>query len=231
MLPFPQTTEFNKKIPKQKFYENIPINPNLRRIFIEQIKAIYWKNKLASSTLNIAQGEYITEIEVIEIKLSNPSLDESVLKQIDGCIPYPILFILTCNDKMQAWMGYKDIANDDHKSLNVHAYYHTHWMTENAFNLNIDGLNIDIVYESLIQQIAEMQGLPYHAEMSIAENVSRIAQHEKLKKQISTLENKMHREKQLNRQMEMNAQLKQLREQLSCLSCFNRATRFKNVEN
>ena len=36
-----------------------------------------------------------------------------------------------------------------------------------------------------------------------------------LEKQIAALENKMRREKQLNRQMEMNAELKELRRELN----------------
>ena len=38
-----------------------------------------------------------------------------------------------------------------------------------------------------------------------------------LEKQISALENKMRREKQLNRQMEMNAELKKLRMEMEAL--------------
>lgn len=38
-----------------------------------------------------------------------------------------------------------------------------------------------------------------------------------LEKQISALENKMRREKQLNRQMEMNAELKKLRMKMEAL--------------
>ena len=38
-----------------------------------------------------------------------------------------------------------------------------------------------------------------------------------LEKQISVLENKMRREKQLNRQMEMNAELKKLRMKMEAL--------------
>ena len=33
MLGLPKTTEFNKRIPKQKFYEHINVTPALRRIF------------------------------------------------------------------------------------------------------------------------------------------------------------------------------------------------------
>lgn len=45
MLGFPQTTEFNKRIPKQKFYENMEVSPALKRVFVEQIKLIHWRNK------------------------------------------------------------------------------------------------------------------------------------------------------------------------------------------
>lgn len=54
MLGFPASTEFNKKIPKQKFYDNLDISPALRRVFVDQIRLVYWRNKLAASTLNIA---------------------------------------------------------------------------------------------------------------------------------------------------------------------------------
>ena len=99
VVGFPQATEFNKRIPKQKFYENLEVSPALRRVFVDQIRLVYWRNKLAASTLNIAAGEAVTEIEVFEVRLNDPQLDEAVLKQIDKEIPYHILFILTCDGK------------------------------------------------------------------------------------------------------------------------------------
>ena len=68
MLGFPRTTEYNKRVPKQKFYENIDISPALKRAFVEQIRLIYWRNKLAASTMNVAEGKAVTEIEVLELK-------------------------------------------------------------------------------------------------------------------------------------------------------------------
>lgn len=88
MLNFPNSTEFNKRIPKQKFYENIAVTPAMKRAFVEQIRTIYWRNKIAATTLNLAAGEQVTEIEVFEVRLSAPELDESVLRQIDREIPY-----------------------------------------------------------------------------------------------------------------------------------------------
>ena len=35
MFGFPASTEFGKRIPKQKFYENIDITPALKRVFAD----------------------------------------------------------------------------------------------------------------------------------------------------------------------------------------------------
>ena len=60
---------------------------------MEQIRIIYWRNKLAATTMNIAAGEEVTEIEVFEVRVQEPQFDEAVLRQIDKEIPYHILFL------------------------------------------------------------------------------------------------------------------------------------------
>lgn len=49
MLELPKSTEFNKRIPKQKFYENIAVTPAMKKAFVEQIRIIYWRNKIAAT--------------------------------------------------------------------------------------------------------------------------------------------------------------------------------------
>lgn len=211
MLGFPASTEFGKRIPKQKFYEKIDISPALKRVFVEQIKLVYWRNKLAAATLNIAAGEAVTEIEVFEVRLNDPQLDEAVLKQIDKEIPYHILFILTCDGNAQAWIGYKEATGAD--SFKVNRYYHTDWMPEDELKFSVDGLNMDDVYASLVRQIAG-DALTADSGESLRESVERDEKKKLLEKQIAALESKMRRERQLNRRMEMNAELKKLRKEL-----------------
>ena len=213
MLGFPVSTEFNKRIPKQKFYENLDVSPTLRRVFVDQIRIVYWRNKLAASTLNIAAGEVVSEVEVFEVRLNEPKLDEAVLKQIDKEIPYHILFILTCDGKAQAWIGYKEAAASGSNAFKVNRYYHTDWMPEDELQLHIDGLNMDAVYESFVRQIAGDKLLSESGE-SLKESVERDEKKKQLEKQIAALESKMRREKQLNRQMEINAELKRLRREI-----------------
>lgn len=69
-------------------------------------------------------------------------------------IPYHILFILTCDGKAQAWIGYKEAAASGSNAFKVSRYYHTDWMPEDELHLSIDGLNMDAIYESLVRQIA-----------------------------------------------------------------------------
>lgn len=211
MLGFPQTTEFNKRIPKQKFYENIEVSPALKRAFVEQIKLIYWRNKLAESTLNISPGQAVKEIEVIEIKLAQPQLDEAVLRQIDKEIPYHILFILSCGNKVQAWTGYKEASESGKAAFKVNRYYHTDWMLEDELTLEIDGLNLDAVWDNFIIQVG---GVELEQGNSLDEQIAVDERREKLIKEIKKLEKQARNERQPNKKFELAQRIKKLKADL-----------------
>lgn len=210
MLGLPQSTEFNKRIPKQKFYEHITVSPALKKSFVDQIRMIYWRNKVAATTVNLAPGTIVDEVEVFEIRLNSASLDEAVLRQIDREISYHIIFLLEYEGKLQAWTAYKEKTPTANAAFKVGKYYHTEWMTEAELPIRIDGLNLDAVYENFVRQIAG-DALKADSGESLKASVERDEKKKQLEKQIAVLENKMRREKQLNRQMEMNAELKRLK--------------------
>ena len=217
MIGLPKTTEFNKRIPKQKFYENMDISPALKKIFVEQVRIIYWKNKIAASTTNLAAGTDVTELEVFEVRLSSPVLDDSLLRQIDKEIPYHILFLLEYQGKYQAWIGYKEAAASGNKAFKVNGYYHTEWLAEDELPLKLEGLNVDVVYENFVRQIAGDKLKTEAAGESLKESVARDEQKQALQKQIATLQAKIRKEKQLNKQMQMNSELKKLKKELEAM--------------
>ncbi len=214
MLGLPKTTEFNKRIPKQKFYENMDISPVLKKVFVEQVKIIYWKNKIATATTNLAAGSEVTELEVFEIRLNSPVLDDGLLRQIDREIPYHILFLLEYEGKFQAWIGYKEVAASGNKAFKVNGYYHTEWFIEDELPLNLEGLNLDAVYENFVRQIAGDKLSTEKTGESLKESVEREEQRQAVQKQIEALNAKIKKEKQLNKQMEMNNELKKLKREL-----------------
>ncbi len=216
MLGLPRSTEYGKRIPKQKFYDNISISPELKRVFAEQIAAIFWSNKISADTLNVAAGDTVDEIEVFTVKLNQSSLDTRVLQQIDKQIPYHIIFVLEYKGRLQAWIGYKEAAASGGNAFKVSRYYHTDWMTSADLTLKITGLSMDAVYDGCVRQIAG-NALQTDSGESLKESVERDEKKKQLERQIAALENKMRREKQLNRQMEMNAELKRLRKEIDFL--------------
>lgn len=213
MLGLPKSTEFNKRIPKQKFYENLTVTPAMKRVFIDQIKVIYWRNKIAVATMNLAPGEIVTEVEIFEVRLDDPKLDVSVLRQIDKEIPYHIIFLLEYNGKFQAWTAYKEKAVSGNNAFKVGTYYHTDWLPESELPLKTDGLNIDKVYENFVRQIAG-DALQADSDESLKESVERDARKQELQKQIAVLQMRVRKEKQLNKQVQLNSDLKRLKKAL-----------------
>ena len=216
MLGLPKSTEFNRRIPKQKFYENLSVTPALKRVFIDQIKVIYWRNKIATTTMNLATGETVTEVEIFEVRLDDPKLDVSVLRQIDKEIPYHIIFLLEYDGKYQAWTAYKEEAASGNSAFKVGTYYHTDWLPESELPLKIDGLNIDKVYENFVRQIAG-DALQTDTGETLKESVERDERRQQLEKQITSLQAKVRKEKQLNKQVQLNTELKKLRKELEAL--------------
>jgi hypothetical protein len=217
MIGLPKTTEFNKRIPKQKFYENMDISLELKKVFVDQVRIIYWRNKIAASTTNLAVGTNVTELEVFEVRLNSPVLDDSLLRQIDKEIPYHILFLLEYQGKHQAWIGYKEAAASGNKAFKVNGYYHTEWLEEAELPLKLEGLNVDAVYENFVRQIAGDKLKMESAGESLKESVARDEQKQLLQKQIAVLQAKIRKEKQLNKQMQMNTELKKLKKELEVL--------------
>lgn len=210
MLGLPVSTEFNKRIPKQKFYENIAVTPAMKKAFVEQIKIIYWRNKIAATTLNLAAGEQVTEIEVFEVRLSAPKLDESVLRQIDREIPYHILFLLEYEGKYRAVIGYKEAATGK-TAFKVDRYYSTDWLDEDDLPVHLDGLSLDAVYENFVRQIAG-EVLADKNGTTLKESVEQQKQREQIEKQTATLEAKIRKEKQPKKKFELVQKLSAMKD-------------------
>jgi len=226
----PESTTFDRRVPKQKFYGNLAVSAALKRSFIDEIKTVWWRNKLAADTLNLARGATVTEIEVFEIELANGELNEDILRQMDRLIPYHLLFVLTSADRAQAWIGYKEASAAGENAFKVSRYYHTDWIPREALRFTLSGLTLDKVYENLVRNIhAASQPAPigrdglravgeaeaaWRDDLPISANIARDAARARLEKQIAALEAKMRREKQLNRKMELNAEFKRLRKEL-----------------
>ena len=208
MLGLPESTKFSKRIPKTKFYENLTVSPTLKRVFVEQIRLIYWQNKLSETTLNIAAGKDVTEIEILEIRLTQNSLDGAAMRQIDREIPYHILFLLEYEGQYQAWIGYKE-ASGGETAFKVSRYYHTDWMAEDDLPLSLQGMDLDEVYSSFVRQIA---GDRFDSTQDLKSSVENDIMREKMEREIAKLEKMATNEKQPKKRFELYKRMQKLKQ-------------------
>lgn len=206
MLGLPATTEFNKKIPKQMFYENTKITPELKKSFVSEIKSIYWSNKISSETMNIVPGEKVSEIEIFRIDLHTESISENVLKLIDKSIPYNIIFVLSYENKRQLWVENKQISEKGTVSTNK--YFRTAWFLPEEKTLEIKGLNLDAVWENIVVQIGNVE---IEEGNTLDEQIAADEKRAKLEKEIARLERMAKNEKQPKKKFEIVQQINRLK--------------------
>lgn len=208
---FPKTTEFNREILKAKFYEKLELNKQIKDSFVQDVEMIIWTNKIDPSTANIAAGETVCELQVFRIILKQQDFNTDVLKVIDEQIPYHILFLVTYQDKVQAWIGYKEQSGSESRAFKVDSYYHTAWQKPEELELAIEGLNMDAVYESFIKQISASTVLiQWDDDLSAKENTAKIEERKKLNKQIEKLERLLRKETQPRKKFEIYQKIKKL---------------------
>ena len=199
MLGLPRSTEVNRRVAKEKIYANTTMTAQLRDIIKNQIESIFWRNKLSDTTVGLASGKDVKEIQVFEISLRQRGLDKRVLTAINKAIPYKILFVLTFENVAQTWIEASG------------TFYSSDWFRIDGSTLKLDGLNLDTVYGNLARHIA---GGRLDSEGDISEAVEKDKLRQKLERDIAALEKKLLREKQFNKQVELNGELKRLRKGL-----------------
>lgn len=209
-MNFSISTQINKKIPKQRFYDNLSVSESIKKLFVEQIKSIYWQNKISNQTININIGKNVLEIEVFRIVLNQAEIDEALLKFIDKGIPYHIIFILEFDQKIKLCTAYKEISQSGSCNI-ISKYFYTEWDDEKNIQLEITGLSLDAVYEGFVRQIAkdkiESKSRDIKIDIEISQKI------EKLNKEIEKLEKQARAEKQPKRKFELVQKMNKLKKE------------------
>jgi hypothetical protein len=213
MLDFPKSTIFNKRIPKQKFYEKLSVSSNLEKQFSKEVDSIYWKSKLSSDTINVSAGINVSEIEVFEITLKEQNISKNIIEVIDREIPYHLVFILRYKDLAQIWISFKQDSKSRDGKFKVDSYYKTDWSRYNDMFLKIEGLNLDKIYENFMLQVADGK-LQIEDGTDIKDAVLKAKEQEKLEAYIRDLEMKIKNEKQYNRQVKLMGELRKAKDQI-----------------
>ncbi len=182
----------NKFIAKTKFYAKVTLSSKLQKEFVDKIQKITWKYKLAESTIGITKTDTVTEIQIFEIELKEQVIPKKVLQVIDKTIPYQILYHFVFNESVAFGITLKE-------NTSVESYYFSNWNEDMSFDFT--GIDLEKVYQKLVKAFIRNEAKTKNSFQEIIDDDKKI---KLLENEIVALENKISKEKQFNRKVEIN---------------------------
>ena len=216
LFAWPLQAAVGRPVAKSKIYAHAKPTAALRALFVAQVESITWAYKLSPETINLPAKPAVPEIEVFEVALKLPDVSHSVLRCIDKAMPRPILFNLRFEGHTQPVAAYKrpsDAASDQWVLGDYHA---APWQKDGDARPALPlALDLQGLYEQLLRQHL---AVPARAGESLRDHLDRLA--ELVAKQAAAvkLEASLSAEKQFNRKVEINAQLRTIRNELEALT-------------
>lgn len=218
VLHFPLSTIVDKNVPKNAFFGRASVEQKstLKDFLTREFESIVWLYKLAPATLNVEDGEYVHEIDVFYCRMKEVKYSIKPFSVMDELLPRHTIFIIEYGGKFDLLMHHKEmsVVHGEQKwkcgvgelKRNIRIETDT---------LNIQGQSMDAVYNGLLSQIS---GLSASTREEYKEQVDLRKQIEFLWKQVAVLQKKIKAEKQFNRQMELSAEMRKLKKEITVLS-------------
>lgn len=219
---YPKSAAFGRVLPKNKLYKHTGADTALKDLFVREVDQIVWQYKLAPETINLSVSKSVMEIQVFSISLKTGKLDEGVLRAIDKAIPLPLIFELTYRGERKAMAAFKRRALNsrgeaDSAKWVISEYFATDWVADNVIRspfpvaLNLGAL-YDKILSALMPQIAGQDGEDIQA------RVDRVEAIRAKTREIERIKMRLAREKQFNKRVAINAELREAKLELERLA-------------
>lgn len=212
LLHYPQSTIVNRVVPKTMFYKFMEVNPRMKSRFVNDVVNITWLYKLSAGTLNVTDTEEMKEIEVFVVNLKQPDCPTDLFTFIDINMPHHIVFVLVHDDSAMLLINYKDWTDDTHTKFRIRQAFASPWMPMADLELTVQGQSLPRIYDNFVAQVS---GIGEHKAGSLEDIVALRKLIAIIEAELKTLEKRMRKEPQLDRQLAMNKQVRQKRKQLA----------------
>lgn len=201
MLGLPKSTELNKQLPKKAIFTTFQLSTAEKAKIDADIAKISIVNEVSAARLNIADGEKTKSFFVLLISLKKREFDEKTVVAISKLIDQNLLFIL-------AYEGEAKLATHHLKLMQ------TEWRKIDELSIELNGLNMDTVWENIIAQIGDIQ---VSKGTTLDEQIAINEQRAKIEREIETLTKRSRAENQPKKKFELAQKINKLRENLDKL--------------
>jgi hypothetical protein len=216
LFSFPAQARVARVVPKSKIYEHGPVTSALRDKFVGQVEQMTWAYKLAPETINLPARGGVAEIQVFDITLKAAELDEDVLRAIDRAIPLPIIFQLHQEQGTRMVAAFKRPSDADASKWVIDGYFAGNWLPADSPRQALPvALDLQGLYEQLLRSLLPRPARPGE---SLPEQLQRLNRLRSLQSEHAKLDTRLHKEKQFNRKVALNAQLREIQNEIADLS-------------
>ena len=216
---YPPQAAFGRTLPKSKIYTHSHAGTRLKNLFVQQVNQIVWQYKLAPETINLPARPAAPEIQVFGIQLKTPDLSFDVLRAIDQAVQFPIIFELAHAGRTQVVACYKSAvgrpnAADASRWL-LSDYFATGWLADNAERSAMPvALHLGSLYEQLLRALLPLPARPHE---TLVEQVARLGALAAKQREADKTATRLKQERQFNRKVVINADLRRLHSELDAL--------------
>lgn len=216
LFDYPRSASVGRVVPKTRIYEHAGVDAALKDRFVEQVDQILWRFKLAPETINLNATRSVPEIQVFEITLRTATLDESVLRAIDRAIPFPLIFELIHAGSRRATAAYKRPSEAASGKWVISEYFATDWAPGDApRELLPVALDLGTLYDRIL---SAMMPAPAQPGEDIRDRVERVEAVRAKEREVQRIRARLGREKQFNKRVEINAELRAAKRELERLT-------------
>ncbi|MBP1858676.1 DUF4391 domain-containing protein [Rhizobium herbae] len=240
LYDWPRASAFGRVIPKNKIYDHAGANTALKDLFVREVDQITWSHKLAPETINLPATKSVAEIQVFRITQREKALSTDVLRAIDRAIPFPLLFELVHSGRVKLAAAYKRPSEADSTKWVLGDYFESAFLSEDGHRSALPvALTMGALYEQLLTPLVEaqntrlipgaptgfaeapqssfmaapdMQPLSLEARIAVAEAIKATT------REVERIKARLGRERQFNKRVAINAELRAAREELKRLS-------------
>ncbi|MCL2875832.1 MAG: DUF4391 domain-containing protein [Betaproteobacteria bacterium] len=214
-ISYPAQAAFGRTLPKAKVYEHSGANVRLKDLFVKQVERIVWAFKLAPETIHLPARPGVQEIQVFNLQLKTPELHRDVLRCIDGAIPFPIVFELAFEGRTQVIAAFKRPNEADASRWVTSDYFTTNWLPVDCQRTAMPvALHMCGLYEQLLYRLIPLTARPQE---TLVDLVVRVEQAQAKQHELDKTAVRLAKEKQFNRKVEINAELRKLKTDLEGL--------------
>jgi len=209
-------------VAKSKIYEHAHTSTALKDKFVTQIDKITWQYKLAPETINLTATPAVPEIQIFDIRLKGDEIDEALLKIIDKAIPFPIFYQIYRGDEVKVKASYKRPSDADKSKWVTEAYIESDWMPRDTQKRALPiALDLGKLYEQMLKALIPKTLPIVETQGSMKEQMELIEAIKTKERAYDKLKAKRDREKQFNKKVKLNEELKKLKKEIEILSRSN----------